>query len=81
MLHVGVSMSVTGKISRFSKYQKSILERSFAAVHHLNEKKLNELILLTGLTKKQVCAWYKKKRWRTSMFIPESLCLLRIGNN
>ena len=81
MLHVGGSISVPGKVSRFSKYQKSILERSFAAFRHLNKRQLNELILLTGLKEKQVSAWYKNKRWRTSMFILESLCLLCIGNN
>ena len=76
MLYVGGS-----KTSSFHKYQKSILERSFAPFRHLNKRKLKKLIFLPGLRKQQVSAWYKNKRRLTSMFILESLCLLHIGNN
>ena len=64
-VHVGGSAPVTKKGYKVNKYQRSILEKSFAIFPYINRSTLKELAMQTGLEEKQVSSWFNYKRQKT----------------
>ena len=62
LLFVGGSIPVSKEMPRFSRHQKSILERSFAVRPYPNKTALKELALQTELHEMQVNRWFQRKR-------------------